>query len=258
MIRKRADIEQAVRLFSCELIKLFSGSGDTLARGSGHAADGRGREAEAPHALYDRSVLLLHADKREILLRLVLLDEEQLRFLSDRGQRALHCGKIGAPRNGSQHHRASLCAGSLKRQIKFCPRRQRVDVAALTAFLRADAFDAILVGGYLLRHGARRAYAAVIQQDVLADLRLRAEHRFFLRHMPVENIHGADKRRMLSLEGHKPAAFARYKILEVGILYLSLDLGELHAAPADKLLQQRILVGTDNHEPQLFHSFNGH
>ena len=192
VLRKLNDVLRAACLLVGKLMQFLLGGCDTFARGAVHTGDGCRGKAEAAHAVHNGGVLLLHADQNQILLHLVRIDQKQLCFLRDRCERALHRGEVRAAGDRSQHYRAALSFGCSEGHVKRRPRLQRVNGVFQTADLRADAFYAILVCGYLIRCCQCRADAAVIQQNVLADLRQCTEQGFLCGGIPVENTHGVD------------------------------------------------------------------
>ena len=241
-----------------QALQRLLGCGDAFPGSAGAAAEGNRAEAEVPQAFLGGGQLILRRQQQHVLLALVLAHREDLRLLGGPGQGLLHILREDAPADGAQHHRAALGALGLQRQIQALPGRQALDQAALAAFLRADPADPVLplVQSFGQLFGLLQPL--VVQQHPAFQLGLGAEQRLVLRSVAVQQLHRALQRGLLGLQPGQLAAFPVDQTLGFLLLQSIPQLGHLHAAQPRQLSQQLLLLGTDQHQPQAFHFYNGH
>ena len=153
-----------------------------------HAAEAGGGKAEFSKAVQRRGKLLFKADEHKIVLILIRVYEHELGFLRRCVQRRLGAADVNRRRNSSKHDRAALRAGTFKRIVEAQPRRERLDLAAHTAFLGRYAADALITADYLpgKLHGLRQR--TVVKDSLAVGLGLCREQRLLSRCILLQQL----------------------------------------------------------------------
>ena len=239
------------RLFLCERFQALLRRRGGLFRGPTQPAErGRGK-AKAAQRLLCRGKLLPHTQQRQVTRVLVLADREQLRLVRRFAQRGHHGGAAHLRGDRAKHQLGALRSGRLQRQIQLHPGLQRLDHTAKPRFLRRDAADLLMLVRNGLRDAQRLVDAVVLQKNLTRELRLCREQPALHRDVLPQQLQRMVKRRLPGAYSHQAAAL---RAQALGLTQLLPGLGDLHAAELCQLAQERILPGTNGHQPKPFHS----
>ena len=192
------------------------------------------------------------------MLFLVRRDLIQLRLGRSVRQRFCSLGKIHCRGQHTQRNAGPYGFAQIQRQVECLPRAQGLHIAAELSLLAVVAAHGRLQLLELCDCIELLTVRTVIQEIRLRDLRPGAEQPGLDRRILVEQLERGGQAREFTAHLRHIAALltqdcGRFRVRKQGVRFR-----DLHAAEQHQIPEQLIFLPANDHEPQLFHVYNGH
>ena len=231
---------------------------DVLLCRARRAAEVRQREAGRAQRRDGFRQLLLQTNEQHIVLFLVRRDLIQLRLGRSVRQRFGGLGKVHCRGQHAERNAGPYGFAQIQRQVKRLPRAQGLHVAAELGLLAVEPAHSRL---QLIELGDRielLPVRTVVQEVGLRDLRPGAEQLGLDRRILVQQLERSVQARQLTARLRHVAALLTQDRGSLCIRQKRVRFRDLHAAEQHQVTQQSIFLPANDHEPQLFHVYNGH
>ena len=255
---KGGDVRLRLLTLADDIRDLLLRGVDVLPGRSRRAAEVCQREAEGAQRSQRLRQLVLHADEQHIVLFPVCGDLIHLRLGRRFLQRLLRLAEVCRRRQHTQRNARRRGRAHAQRQVKRLPWAQRLDAAAQLCLLAVIAAHVGLQLFELCDRVELLAVGADIQKLALRDLRPGAEQLGLDRRILIQQLERSVQARQLTARLRHVAALLTQDRGSLCIRQKRVRFRDLHAAEQHQVAQQSIFLPANDHEPQLFHVYNGH